>query len=124
MFTTTEWINLLRALIRQTDLDRLKWKPSKSPMSFQVKLNPDTIIGIRSVDGDGQPPFELLVLRPKANDESSTTSWTQFGSVTGDELHDQWGPQNGLLQDLHQMIVRKSEGVDKIFESIMKDLDN
>jgi hypothetical protein len=121
MFTTDEWVQLVSATRERTDSGDLVWKPAKADATYQAHLNKETIALLRSVDGDGQPPYELAIFRP--NPEPDTANkWKRFDSTETQEMMDagSWGVD--LLALLYQSITRKANEVDVIFKSIMDTL--
>lgn len=123
MFTPGEWQSLVAAMQNKTLARTLNWKPAKRPESFQVQLNKQTMAILRSVDGDGQPPFELTIYRPGPEVEGEKTKWERYGTVDSTDMANAgWGGDS--LQRLNETIVRIANEVDEVFQSIMDDLSS
>lgn len=117
MFTTDEWVELITATTDRTNAGNLKWKPAKADAAYQTQLNKETMALIRSVDGDGQPPYELGIFRP-SDDADAARKWKRFDATETQEMVDSgWGIDH--LAALYQSITRKANEVDVVFKSIM-----
>lgn len=121
MFSNKEWTSLIKTLLSKTQSGTLKWSDPKSSQRYQVTIDADTIVVIKSVDGDGQLPYGLAVFRRGIKDGEE--KFIKFADVVSTDLVDEeFGQELGDLDQLFGLVERQINGVDTVFSSIMKSL--
>lgn len=114
MFSDNEWGTLLRTLIEQTKRREIKWDGNNDQLGYLRRVDENTVLAVRGIDGDARAPYEFIVWRRK----EGTNDSMKFGSITTQEFYD--AGTADLVSVLYESIVRAVNNVDVIFDSIMK----
>ena len=118
MFSNNEWKRLLTTLIDQTRKGQIEWDGDNDSEGYFRRIDAETVIAIRGVDGDARAPYELNVWREDKELQKSI----KFGSITSRNFFEMREPD--LVGELYEVIVRAINQVDSIFTNIMTRLQN
>jgi hypothetical protein len=117
---------LLQTLFRLRDLSALgkqTWErvPGRDDPDFESSIGPWTV-EIQTIDGDGQPPYRLVVLN---QNREVIESLETVKSVSGtlQSVRDERKKRNIALRELYDRARRQVTGVDAALDEITRILD-
>jgi hypothetical protein len=108
----TRLIELCQRLGTATARGAAEWS-SQEETAFICKRRAGSV-AVRSRDGDGEEPYELVILNPKGQKvESLLSEWSP------DDQPAEW---NAALVELYRAARRQALGVDKIIDDLFAEL--
>lgn len=120
MFTETEWQSLVGTLIEKTSKEEVSWVFNKNK-AYQYRLDADTVLTLRSDDGDGREPYTLTVWRKGAPEGEEAAGLSAFAKLKTGDIVGEWGPID-RLDDLYRAAERQVNGASLVFQTMMDKL--
>lgn len=112
---TDPFWKLLDGLTSKSKANALDWVASDDFEDFYEIVTTRSRILVGSRDGDGEPPYEVIIVKPNSTDIVETISGAGSRSEESAEV-------GRIITELYHMARRKALGVEDAVKAALKDL--